>query len=44
MGEAEKSYDSRYFGFVCNKHIRAKLFPLAEGPNLDKFFLVGGER
>ena len=44
MGLVEKSYDSRYFGFVCNKHIRAKLFPLAEGPNLDEFFLLEGEQ
>jgi conjugal transfer pilin signal peptidase TrbI len=44
MGFVEKSYDSRYFGFVCGRHIRAKLFPLAKGPNLDKLFLVGGER
>lgn len=39
MGEVEKSYDSRYMGFVCSKYIRAKLFPIASAPNLDRFLL-----
>lgn len=39
MGESERSYDSRYMGFVCRRHIRAKLYPLFRGPNLDGVFL-----